>query len=191
MFFPLSVASNAFFTLRVPFLKEIGKRHALGRYLLLPALYFVLALFFSLFQPLIALLLATLNTSRRLGAAEESALSKNPFFQRKKEIRVVSHPHAFVRVFFGGAAACAISNTIFLFEEQKKPTISVVLLHHEAVHIMQYERFGFGAFLGLYFAFTIYDWIRLKSAAKAYAANPFEREARRGEKKAEFPQIGT
>jgi hypothetical protein len=80
-------------------------------------------------------------------------------------------------LFFKGTHACAIDREVYLHAEDAK-RLSAAVCRHEVLHLFQYGRAGgFSAFLGQYFAFTLYDLMATRSAAEAYKRNPFECEA--------------
>ncbi len=138
-----------------------------------PGLYAVCSVAFAVLSPLIIALLRTLHTDRRLNGRERKALDG---LGGLDQLRVVDHPHSVLRVFFAGTHACAIGDTVYLFDAG---SMTAPITRHEAFHILQYRREGgFAPFLGLYFAFTIYDLLATFSTSAAYARNPLEREAR-------------
>ncbi len=159
-----------------------GKRSSLARAVWVPALFLLCFCVFFVLGPMMRLLLYLLHSRRPLTAAEKAALG--PRFDR---VFVVEHPHAGMRIFFGGAAACAIENGIYLFSVPAKK-VSVELLRHECVHVLQYqEEGGFVPFISAYFAFTLYDLLASRCDGNiAYRENPFEMDARKREKKDAF-----
>jgi hypothetical protein len=168
---------------RLPSRVELfGNRPLLARVLWVPILFVACATFFFVFWGPITLLLYVLHTRRPLSASEQVALGP-----RFAHVFVVERPSPAMRVFFGGAAACAIDNGIYVFAPVAKK-LSVELLRHECVHVLQYcEEGGFVPFLGLYFAFTLYDLVASRcDGAKAYKKNPFEMDARKRERKDSF-----
>ena len=162
---------------------DFGNRGIAARFVI-PFLFVVCLVFFAVLSPLIKLLLWLLHSRRPLSARERSFLMGHPL---APSIRVVARPHALMRVFFGGAAACSIENTFFVFAEET-PELSAALVRHEFVHTLQYrEHGGFSLFLGQYFAFTLYDLMASRCDGRtAYKANPFEQDAKKAEPKRLF-----
>ncbi len=138
-----------------------------------PALFVAISTAFALASPLLLALLRVLHKQRRLNARESRALEG---LVGLEQLTIVEQPHPLMRLFFGGAHACAIENTVYLFERE----VTAGLARHEVFHCLQYRREGgFAPFLGLYFAFTLYDLVATRFDARAaYARNPHEREAR-------------
>jgi hypothetical protein len=179
----LGLLNSAASLVRLPARRQLfGKRSFLARVLWVPALCLVCFAVFFVLGPLMRLLLYVLHTRRPLTAAEKASLGP-----RFEHVFVVERPHAAMRLFFGGAAACAIESGIYIFSAPAKK-VSVELLRHECVHVLQYrEEGGFVPFLAAYFAFTLYDLLANKCDGKvAYKENPFEEDARKRERKDAF-----
>jgi hypothetical protein len=95
------------------------------RFRLLVAVLFVGCFgFFYVLQPLILLLLSVLHSRRCLSEQEKGFVGAS-----FADVTIVERPHFLMRPFFGGAVACAIGETLYLFDDDKKP--SADLLRHE------------------------------------------------------------
>ncbi len=181
-----SLLNAAVLAVRLPFRASLFGARSLRARALVPALFVACAIFFAALWAPITFLLYALHRRRPLSAAEKLALGPR---RRFKDVFVVEKPHWAMRLFFGGAAACAIDGGIYVFADSRERTgLSIGLLRHECVHIVQYvEEGGFVPFLAAYFAFTLYDLAASRCDGRAaYRENPFEVDARKREKKDAF-----
>jgi hypothetical protein len=72
----------------------------------LPCLFLLCFVFFFVLGPLMRFLLWLLHTQRCLSASERRSLGTE-----FDNVRIIEQPHAWMRVFFGHAAACAIEES--------------------------------------------------------------------------------